>query len=129
MCLEVRRDIQLMHPNRRRGPTATLQRIQRPAFAIVPARILLPRHLPMDLNHSIQHVLDMFEFRPGGKTDAEIGTGVAGQHDAGARGVDFVARVANAADAGDVGCGGAAAVDGFGIVLPEPGGELEGHLE
>lgn len=83
----------------------------------------------MDLNHGIEHVLDVFEFGPGGETNAEIGTGVAGQHHAGARGVDFVARVAHAADAGDVGRGGAAAVDGFGIVLPEPGGELEGYLE
>ena len=78
MCLEIRRDIQLMHPNRRRSPTATLQRIQRPAFAIIPARILLPGHLSMDLDHGIQHVLDVFEFGPGGETDAEIGTGVAG---------------------------------------------------
>ena len=118
-----------MHPNRRRSPTATLQLIQRPAFAIIPARILLPRHLSMDLDHGIQHVLDVFEFGPGGETNAEIGAGVAGQHDAGARGVDFVAGVAHAADAGDIGCGGAAAVDGFGVVLPEPDGELEGHLE
>ena len=53
MCLEIRRDIQLMHPNRRRSPTATLQLIQRPAFAIIPARILLPGHLSMDLDHGI----------------------------------------------------------------------------
>lgn len=118
-----------MHPNRRRRPTRTLQRIQRPAFPTISPSILLPCDRPVDLDHRVQNVLHVFEFRERGEPDPEVAAGVAGQHHAGAGAVEFVAGVADASDAGDVGGGGAAAEDGEGIVLPESGGELECYLE
>ncbi|KAL8902921.1 MAG: hypothetical protein Q9207_004289, partial [Kuettlingeria erythrocarpa] len=119
----------LMHSNRRRRPTGTLQRIQRPALPVISPRILFPCHFAVDLDHCVQDVLHVLEFRERGKPDPEVAAGVAGEHYAGAGAVELVAGVADAADPGDVGGGGAAAEDGVGVVLPEAGGELEGDLE
>ncbi len=126
--LEKTRYIKLMHPNLRRRPTRTLQRIQRPALPAIPPRILLPRHVPVDLNHRVQNVLHVLELRERGEPDPEVGVGVAREHYARAGAVELVAGVADAPDAGDVGCGGAAAEDGEGEVLPEAGAELECYL-
>ena len=117
-----------MHPNRWRRPACALERIKGPASSIVLARILLPRHLSMDLNHRVQNILDVLRLREGNKPDAKVGARVAGQHDARARAVKIVARVAYFADAGDVGRGGAAAEDGQVEVFPETGPELERDL-
>ena len=117
-----------MHPNRRRRPACALERIKGPASSIILARILLPRYFSMDLNHRIQNVLDVLRLREGNEPDAKVGARVAGQHDARARAVEVVARVADFADTGDVGRGGAAAEDGQVEVFPETRLELERDL-
>lgn len=82
----------------------------------------------MDLDHCIEYILYVLEFPEGSEADAEIAACVAGEHDAWAGGVDAVGRVADAADAGYVGGGGAGAENGVGVVFPEAGGELESYL-
>ena len=125
---EISGDIQFVHPDRRRRPACALERIKGPASSIILARILLPRHLSVDLNHRVQHIPDVLRLRQGGEPDAKVGARVAGQHDARTRAVEVVARVADFADAGDVGRGGAAAEDGQVEVFPETGLELERDL-
>jgi hypothetical protein len=64
-------------------------------------------------------------FGRAGSAQAEVGGRVRGGRDTGASRVEVVGGVADGADSGDIGGGGAAAEDGLVGVLPEPGLELE----
>ena len=113
-----------MHPNRRGRPASALERIEDPASPVIFARVLIPRHVPVDLNHRVQDVLDVLRLRQGCEPKAKVRARVARQHDARARAVEVVARVADFPDSGDVGRGGTAAEDGQVKVFPETGLEL-----
>ena len=82
----------------------------------------------MDLDHCVQDVLHMLQFRPRCEPDAEIRRGVACQDDTWTCRVDLVTRVADTADPRNIcGCR-TAAQNGVLVVLPETGGELQCHL-
>lgn len=61
--LEVSWNVQLVHANGRRRPASTLERIEDPASPVISAGVLIPRHRAMDLNHRVQHILDMLFVR------------------------------------------------------------------
>jgi len=63
LSLEVSWNVQLVHANGRRCPAGTLERVEDPAFPVIFAGVLLPRHRAMNLNHGVQHVLNMLFFR------------------------------------------------------------------
>lgn len=75
--LEVSGNIQLVHANGWRCPARALERIQDPAPPVIFARVLVPRHVSMYLNHRVQHVLDMLFFCQRSKPNPEICRGVA----------------------------------------------------
>ena len=115
-----------MLPDTRIRPARTpLERIMRPAPAVIFPCIQLPAFLAMNLGHGIQHQLHMLLLA---QRRGPVHLRIAGQDGRLACSVDVVARVADGPDAGDVGGGGAAADDGVFIVLPEAGGILERDL-
>lgn len=75
----------------------------------------------MYLNHGVEHILNMLQFRPRCETDTEISTGVTGQHHSRTGRIDFVARVTDLSDPRNIGGCGTATIDGLGVVLPKTG--------
>lgn len=61
--LKVSWNVQLVHANGWRCPAGTLERVENPACPVISARVLLPRHIAMNLNHRVQYVLNMLFFR------------------------------------------------------------------
>ena len=61
--LEVSGNIQLVHTNGGRCPAGAFERIEHPAPPVIFARVLIPRHVSMDLDHRVQDILDMLLFR------------------------------------------------------------------
>lgn len=65
------RQVELMTPNRRRRPASTLKLIQRPAPAVILARILAIRDVAMNLRHGINSVLYVLLLGNGAPVNAE----------------------------------------------------------
>ena len=107
--LEVSGNIQLVLTNRWRCPASALERVEYPASPVVFARVLIPRHFSMDLNHRVPNVLDMLFVRKGSKSKTEVPTRIACQHDTWTRCIEVVAGVADRPYSWNVRCCGTTA--------------------